>query len=435
MNSKNMLNFFGDYWDIIKRHLRNVIIFFISINIMAIISFSVVFDNHIDYINNQMNNNIIEYGEIDREQLCKLSECKKIYVPSLKKTYKPDGKGHLHKIDYKVENYYTIHKELKMNEGFEMSILNELSESYYVIDMKKMISDYLFVLYVFIPISMLIFMYPLIKSIREEKAEAILALAGNEALLANKTMINITENIHHELNTPLEVIDNKLEKIHRIVTNVIIDEQKYTKDLDMIPEDRVKRNKKLINLEKDFDFIKTSSEQIYSILEKMKGFKHLRYSNGNKTLVDIIDGGFKIINISNSNFETAVDERLGDYSLLREGLKNADLLSILLNHFKNSLEADASKILVLFSHYENGFLSIRIIDNGNGIPEEIQSKIFKANFSTKIGDSGIRGNGMYLNRHIVGSVGGSITLIGSSNKGTTIELKIPAKMKNNGENK
>jgi sensor histidine kinase regulating citrate/malate metabolism len=150
-------------------------------------------------------------------------------------------------------------------------------------------------------------------------------------------------------------------------------------------------------------------------------------------VTDIVNGGFKIINISNSNFETTVDKRLNDFSLLSEGLKNADLLSILLNHFKNSLEADASKILVLFSSFDKGKLSIRIIDNGNGIPEEAQSKIFKANFSTKIGDSGIRGNGMYLNKHIISGVGGDIKLIGSSNRGTTIELTFPAKLRKNGD--
>ena len=160
----------------------------------------------------------------------------------------------------------------------------------------------------------------------------------------------------------------------------------------------------------------------------MKGFKHLRYSNGNKTLADIIDGGFKIINISNTNFDYEVDEKLMGYSL-SSTLKNADLLSILLNHFKNSLEANASKIYVLFSSYKDGKINIRIIDNGLGIPEEARSKIFKANFSTKIGDSGVRGNGMYLNKHIMNTTGGDIKLIETSRKGTTIELSFQAKIR------
>ena len=60
----------------------------------------------------------------------------------------------------------------------------------------------------------------------------------------------------------------------------------------------------------DFEFIKTSSEQIYNILEKMKGFKHMRYSNGNKTIHDVFEGAFKIISISNTNYEHQIDDKL-----------------------------------------------------------------------------------------------------------------------------
>jgi hypothetical protein len=76
-----------------------------------------------------------------------------------------------------------------------------------------------------------------------------------------------------------------------------------------------------------------------SVLEKTRGFKHLRYSNGNKSIFDIIDGAFKIMSISNSNFTYNIDNRLNDYKLnykLVKDFKNADLLNIVLNHIKKS---------------------------------------------------------------------------------------------------
>jgi signal transduction histidine kinase len=267
---------------------------------------------------------------------------------------------------------------------------------------------------------------PIYNIIKKEKEELILINIGVEASLANKSMINITENIHHELNTPLEVIDNKIEKIHKELSIFLLQEYEIIGNIDTISEDRIYRNKRLLKLNEDFGFIKTSSEQIYAVLEKMKGFKHLRYSNGNKSIKNIIDGGFKIINISNSNFEYKVDNELENYKIGTDKLKNADFLSIILNHLKNSLEAFASKIFILFNKYENDKIYIRIIDNGNGIPEDIQKKIFTPNFSTKNSDSGIRGNGMYLNKHVLSHTGGDINLISSSKKGTTIELEIPA---------
>ena len=120
-----------------------------------------------------------------------------------------------------------------------------------------------------------------------------------------------------------------------------------------------------------------------------------------KTIKNIIDGGFKIINISNTNFCYNVDNSINNYTLKSDTLKNADLLSIILNHIKNSLEADASNVIILFNSYVKGILRLRILDNGKGIPIKAQKSIFEQNFSTKNTDSGIRGNGMYLNKHIL----------------------------------
>jgi signal transduction histidine kinase len=410
---------------IIKKHIKGVITFFIMINLMAILSFGLVFNNHITYIDTQMNNNIIEYGEIDKEQLCNIAECIRVADLGLKKCYKPDKKGHLRVTDFRNNSYTNIIGALNITDTYHLTIFNKKANAHFAINTDSILADYYLLMFLFIPLSLIIYILPLISSIKEEKEESILINAGSEALLANKSMINITENIHHELNTPLEVIDNKIEKIHGELSNFLLEEYEATENIKNLPEDRVQRNKRLVKLNEDFEFIKTSSEQIYAVLEKMKGFKHLRYSNGNKSIKNIIDGGFKIINISNTNFEYKVDKQFSKFKIGSEKLKNADFLSIILNHIKNSLEANASMIYILLAKSDDKDIYIRIIDNGNGIKQEAQKKIFEPNFSTKNSDSGIRGNGMYLNKHIIKNAGGDIKLISSSNKGTTIELKIP----------
>ena len=404
-------------WLIIRTHLRNLILFLIGIVVMAFMSYLVILDNHINYLNSQINNNIEEYNEIDREQLCRISQCIRIKSVDLKKTYRVDSKGHL--IYIKNINYSTIqiHNSFYLIDG-GLALYNKKSNNIFVLDTKRILLDFLNILGYFIPLALLFFMIPLIISIKEEKNRALLELAGNEAILSNKSMIAIAENIHHELNTPLEVIDNKIEKISRVI-------EKFIK----LNDGKLNNKESLINIKKDFAFIKMASEQIYTVLSRMKNFKHLRYSNGNKSIKNIIDGGFKIINISNSNFEFKVDLRLRNYSLNSVSLKNADLLSIILNHIKNSLEANASKIFILFVRDTNHGIILRIIDNGNGIPKYAQKNIFKANFSTKENTGLIRGNGMYLNKHILNASGGNVKLISTSNKGTTIELSIPTKLK------
>jgi len=416
----------------LKKHSKNIIIFLILINIIALSSFGVVFNTHVYYIDKQLENNIMEYLEVDKEQLCKIVGCTAVIDLKNKNCLVPNKKGHLKMVKFNKPKIKKINEKLFFIDNNSLAVYNKGSHSYYIINTSDMLSDYKEVALYFLPIMFFAYLIPLYSSIKREKEEGLLLTAGSEALLANKSMINITENIHHELNTPLEVIDNKVEKIHNILSKFLVEEYEAIGHIDTIPEDRILRNKRLVKLNEDFEFIKTASEQIYAVLEKMKGFKNLRYSNGNKSLKNIIDGGFKIINISNTNFEYKVDTELAKFSINSKNLVNADFLSIILNHIKNSLEANASKIILIYTKFDDNFAYIRIIDNGNGIPDDAKKKIFMPNFSTKISNTGVRGNGMYLNKHILNAAGGDIRLISTSKKGTTIELKVPAKFKKRG---
>jgi sensor histidine kinase regulating citrate/malate metabolism len=134
-----------------------------------------------------------------------------------------------------------------------------------------------------------------------------------------------------------------------------------------------------------------------------------------------------MISMSSSNFEFSISDELKNLYVNESKLTSSDLLNIGINHVKNSLEGGASKVYIIFEKVENNMLYIRIIDNGNGIPDELQDKIFNPNFSTKKDFEGMRGNGMYLNKQIMNNAGGSIKLISSSKKGTTIRLKFQIK--------
>jgi signal transduction histidine kinase len=389
-------------------------------NLVALLSFAVIFNNYVNYLNNQISYNIEQYNEVNNEQLCRIANCSYVIYNNNCYIYKRNHliKDKINSNDSINSNTLKLYNNLYWIDGYSSAIYNNKSKSYYVLNIKNIISDYFLVMEIFIPISLLLFLFPLKNSVKKEQEDALLMIAGNEALLSNKSMINITENIHHELNTPLEVIDNKIEKIHRNI-KLYLETVEYEKPRRIDAE--------LSKLGQEFEFIKTSSEQIYAVLEKMKGFKHLRYSNGNKSIRNIIDGGFKIINISNTDFTYSVDNKLSKYKL--RILKNADLLSIILNHIKNSLEANADKILILYISHEHQKLKFRIIDNGNGIPKEVMSSVFKPNFSTKEMKNSIRGNGLYLNKHILTSNGGNVEIISTNKSGTTIEITIPVDIK------
>ncbi len=98
------------------------------------------------------------------------------------------------------------------------------------------------------------------------------------------------------------------------------------------------------------------------------------------------------------------------------------LSQVLINLIKNSLEAlknnKNGEIVLKGEINKNHRAQISVIDNGPGIPEELQDKIFVPFFTTKELGSGI---GLSLSRQIMQLHGGSIT-VKSNQSGTVFTL-------------
>ena len=392
------------------------------------------------YVNLQMSHNIYEYNEVDLEQLCRISVCK--YVYKINKTTIGVERHYYYESKFGTENLWIVRKlnekpvlrhlyeNYFIDELFNAVLYNEKADAYFALKLDKFYSEMKYT-YLYTFLSVFAFMFILLLLLyRKQQREALLQTYGTEAILSNQSMILITENIHHEMNTPLEVIDNKLEKIKRTINDYILEEFhefENTPGAILTPE-RIKINNRMIRLNKDFDFVHTALEQVFGILERMKGFKHLKYSNGNKTIYDIATGACQVISIRNTGFDFDIDDNLKNFKLKHEttkDLKNVDLLNILINHLKNSLEAKSSEIHVTASDYNKGMLKLLLVDNGNGIPEHFIDDVIKPNFSTKATKGAVRGNGMYLNKYILNSAGGDVEILDSNENGTIVEINIP----------
>jgi signal transduction histidine kinase len=424
----------------IKKYYITLVSVFSILIFVFFLNFVSIIYSYGNYINKQLTysiENIIEDNDnLDFSRLCKISNCDYIYskiifegkiTNKLYLIYRKDlNKKHI-VINPKLTNIYRNFYLYNNN----VVIHNNEANAYFSLNLTNLYIElrYTYITTLFFVFSIILtFLY---FSYKKEQKEHIIQTIGSEAILANQSMIMITENVHHELNTPLEVIDNKIEKIHRIITDYLVGLLNLQKNSDLENNTTfMLLNRSLINLEADFNFIKTASEQIYSVLEKMKGFKHLRYSNGNKTIYDIVEGAVKIINISNSGFTYKIDSNLKDYKIKSNGdktLKNVDLLNVILNHLKNSLEAKAGNIEIKVFSFKDNILKLHIIDNGNGIPADVVNKIFLPNFSTKTELKAIRGNGMYLNKFIMDACGGGIKVVDTNTNGTIIEISLLSK--------
>lgn len=107
-----------------------------------------------------------------------------------------------------------------------------------------------------------------------------------------------------------------------------------------------------------------------------------------------------------------------------------DLVQVWLNLVKNAIEAlhaekTENPLIKVVSGVHSDGISVRIVDNGPGIPEELQHAIFEPDVTTKVsGMSFGLGLGLSIVQKIVHGLGGTIHL-NSSQSGTTFEIILP----------
>jgi signal transduction histidine kinase len=67
---------------------------------------------------------------------------------------------------------------------------------------------------------------------------------------------------------------------------------------------------------------------------------------------------------------------------------------------------------------------VSIADNGKGIPEKIQSKIFNLYYTTKSSGTGL---GLSIVHQIIGEHGGEISVTSTEGGGTTFRIVLPTR--------
>jgi two-component system nitrogen regulation sensor histidine kinase NtrY len=99
------------------------------------------------------------------------------------------------------------------------------------------------------------------------------------------------------------------------------------------------------------------------------------------------------------------------------------LRGVFINIIRNAIQAIEKTGTITISTSKEGRMCLIIIsDTGLGIPDEIRSKIFEPNFSTKSEGMGI---GLAIARRVIEDHGGKIICQSERGKGTTFEIRLP----------
>ncbi|MEL7118605.1 MAG: HAMP domain-containing sensor histidine kinase [Bacteroidota bacterium] len=292
------------------------------------------------------------------------------------------------KVDYWVT-------DLCRNCGLSLGInLKEISFWYFF----RQVLMWLLLSLFFIVLQIFIFFYVLKVIHRQQKLSELKA--------------DLINQVTHELNTPIFSTSLAIKHLKR-----------STKDVDQLEligiiEEEQKRLKG--NVERMLDISKMESKtidlkkevvDIHDLIPKVLRLFHLQ-----KGKVE-----FKV------NFEATRSELLLDQNLLINAVFNVIDNSIKYN--KNAL----IKVGISTCNNETGDVTITITDNGIGIPDKIQSKVFDKFYRANLLKNEIKGTGLGLSYTalVVEAHHGKITLTSHEGQGTSISISLPA-INNNG---
>ena len=228
-----------------------------------------------------------------------------------------------------------------------------------------------------------------------------LALAKSEKESAWREM---ARQVAHEIKNPLTPMKLTLQHMKRVIEDGS-DHTQYDKKLNQI-NGLLEQIETLSDIATSFsDFAKMPEPQMeeLDVSQLLKETIDLYNKKELGQIVTDIEEGKFIIN--------------GDRKWLGRAFSN-----LIINGFQSVNENDIAKIEVSLVSSENQMIRIEIKDNGHGIPEHIQEKVFTPNFSTKYTGSGL---GLAITKKGIEHARGNIWFESSEGVGTTFYLEIP----------
>lgn len=243
-----------------------------------------------------------------------------------------------------------------------------------------------------------------------ELKETQLQLINTEKMASIGQLVS---GVAHEINTPLASISSNNDLINRILAN------KNNLSLEQI---EILRELNNIDIE--------AAQRISNIVKSLKRFVRLDEAEFQKADINKeIDLTLKLLTHELGNNI----EIIKNYSAIPEVMCSVNMLNqVFMNLLVNACHSIKQKkqkgIIVITTMADEKFLTVKIKDNGTGIPSEIQSKIFNAGFTTKKIGIGT-GLGLSISKKIAELHKGSISFVSKQNEGTEFTVSIPV---NNG---
>ena len=234
----------------------------------------------------------------------------------------------------------------------------------------------------------------------DELEKSAKLLAQSERELAWKSM---ARQVAHEINNPLTPMKLTIQQLQRT---------KNLKD-ERFDEYFEKSTKTLI-------------EQIDNLSRIAGTFTNFaRMPEAHFELVDIAARLYSVVQLFEHSHEQILFEYSGDKSDVFVFADPEQLVQVFNNLLKNAIQSiptsNKGKVRIYLTQHLKEII-IEIKDNGAGISEEIQDKLFMPNFTTKNTGMGL---GLTITKNIIENTGGKISFSTKVNEGTIFKIVLP----------
>lgn len=239
-----------------------------------------------------------------------------------------------------------------------------------------------------------------------------------------------------------EVIINEAEKEDLSRTENLLKEYEYTSDKAKFISHEIKNHLSIIDLytkitENRLVNVNADKTVIESIENAIKSIKYSTYSitqfiNELKTfakpilvekrIIPIIEDVIRLTTPKAKEQNVVIEYVIKDDS--RVHVDETKIQSVFINVIYNAIEAmkNGGKVFIECSQTKNNYVKVLVTDNGEGIPQEIQDKIFEEDFTTKLTGNGL---GLHICKNLMKEQYGEINLLKSDENGTQIEILVP----------
>ncbi len=215
-------------------------------------------------------------------------------------------------------------------------------------------------------------------------------------------------SVAHEINNPLAVILQKAGWME-----------------DLLSEEDPKKVKNFEEYENSIRIINEYVDRMKKVVHNMLGYArkmepHVERVDVNDTLnrtVELLENYARINNIE------IIKELASDLPIT--GSSQSELQQVFFNLISNAIDAiGRDGRVTIKSLVEDSYITVDIIDDGPGIPEEEQKKLFEPFFTTKDARKGT-GLGLWVSHNIMKGLDGGITFTSEAGRGTRFTVRIP----------